>query len=1023
MDDRNSFGYWLRRRRKALDLTQAELAERAGCVTGTIKSIEADVRRPSRQLAERLADVLELESDQRVAFLKAARADLSPDQLASPSNLVARAASSATALPPAYADQRVLPSGTVTFLFTDIEGSTQLWEQHPQAMQTALARHDAILVQAIAAHAGTIVKRTGDGVLVAFAQAINALAAALAGQRALQTEVWDTIGRLPVRMALHSGSADARDADYYGPTLNRAARLLAAGHGGQILLSRATVELVQDQLSGDVALRDLGTHRLKDLSRPQHIFQLVGSDLPSEFPPLRTLDARPNNLLAQPIVLIGREKEVQTISDLLRRADVRLLSLIGAGGIGKTRLAVQVASEMLDAFADGIWFVDLAPIRDPDLVVTAIAHSLAVKELGDRPLVEQLSMYLRPKQLLLVLDNFEQIVNAAPQVAALLAGAPELKVLVTSRTVLRLRGEQEYMVPPLALPDPKQSPPLAALSQYAAVALFIQCAQDVKPDFQVTNENALAIAQICYRLDGLPLAIVLAAARIKLFTPDALLKRLERRLTILTGGPRDVPERQQTIRATIDWSYQLLDAVEQRLFRQLGVFVGGCTLEAAAAVCNRDGALGDDILSCLAVLVDKSLLHQEEGTEGEPRFVMRETIREYALEWLAASVEEETIRQRQAEYYLTLAEQAERNLFGPEQQLWLNRLEQELDNIRAVLRWSATTDHTEIGLRLAGALGSFWGIHGYLNEGRTWLGTFLSRSEAMEQTTARAKALNAAGNLATRVYDTASGRVLFEECLAISQALGDTYYHAHALNGLGDVAHLEGNSTQSKALYQESLSLLRSLGDAVGTAWILIDLGVLALSQGESTAARAYVEESLAIHRARRDKRSVSAALNSLGEVARWQGDYRHAAMYYDESLSLAQETGYKVGMAHVLQSQGSVTLHQGDIAQAAARFRAGLALAQELGMNNLIATCLAGLGGVAAEYGQLARAARLLGASESLLDAISAHLNPADRAEYERIVTRVCAQIDEATFAAARDDGRAMSLEQAIVYALNEDE
>jgi predicted ATPase/class 3 adenylate cyclase len=1027
MNDITSFGEWLRRRRKALDLTQAELADQVGCVTGTIRSIEADARRPSKQLAERLAEALQLAQAERSQFLRAARAELSPDQLASPSRVREPAWPDAGTPPPELVLQTRLPSGTVTFLMTDIEGSTQLWEQHSQTMRTALAHHDTLLHEAIAAAGGVVVKSTGDGLLAAFAHAADALTAALNAQRALLREAWGTVRPLRVRMALHTGVTEARAGDYFGAPLNRLARLLASGHGGQVLLSRASCELLTDNLPADLELCDLGMHRLKDLSRPEHIYQLVAPDLPAEFPALHTLNARSNNLPVQPTTLLGRKQEVRTIGNLLRRDDTRLLTLTGPGGTGKTRLAIQAAAELLDAFADGVWFVDLAPIHDPELVVTTIVHTLGLKETGGQLLSEQLRSYLRPKQLLLLLDNFEQVVDAGPQVADLLASAPQLKVLVTSRVVLHLRGEKEHAVPSLGLPDRHQLPPLVVLSQYAAVELFIQRAQDVKPDFQVTNENAPAVAEICHRLDGLPLSIELAAARIKIFTPHALLKRLEQRLSVLTGGPRDVPARQQTLRNTIAWSYNLLEAGEQMLFRRLGVFVGGCALDAVEAVCNAERDLPLDLTDGVTALVDKSLLRLVEGADallaprvaGESRITLLETIREYALERLVASGEAETIRRHQAEYYLSLAEQAKPHLYGREQQLWLSRLEQEHDNIRAVLWWSATTGDTEIGLRLAGALGSFWEIRGYLNEGRSWLGTFLSRSLGLEQTAARVKALISAGSLACRVHDIAAARLLFEESLAISQAVGDVHNRAHALSGLGDVARLQGSSTQAEALYQESLSLVRALGDAVATAWVLIDLSTLAVDRGESAAARSYLEESLAIHRAHGDKRSMSAALNNLGEVARYQEDYQQAAIYYTESLSLAQETSYKVGMALALPNLGYVALRQGDTRQAAARFRTGLALAQELGTNQLIADCLAGLGGVAAASGKSGRAARLLGASESLLDTIGATLAPTDQADYVRSMAIAGAQLDKVAFEAAWAEGRAMSMERAIAEAV----
>jgi class 3 adenylate cyclase/DNA-binding XRE family transcriptional regulator len=541
MDAASSFGAWVRRRRKTLDLTQGKLAQRIGCAVVTIQKIEADQRRPSRQIAARLADSLALPSEERDAFLRAARTDFGVDWRADdPPQAVPSGADQATGASPSPIN-RPLPSGTVTFLFTDIEGSTRLWEHHPQAMHAALARHDAILRDAIAAHAGVVFKTAGDGFNAAFAGAADALAAALAAQRALAAQEWGAPGVLHVRMALHTGLAEERDGDYFGPPLNRLARLLAAGHGGQILLSGAAMELVRDQLSPGLALRDLGMHRLKDLSQPEHIFQIAAPDLPTDFPPLKTLDRQLGNLPAQPTSFIGRDTERMLLRVLLRRDDVRLLTLSGPGGAGKTRLALQVAAELRDDFADGVTFVALAAIGDPTLVIPTIAKALGLIDAGDQPLMVRVSDALHEQQLLLVLDNFEHLLPAAPGVAALLTAAPTLKVLATSRAALHLAWEREFPVPPLAVPTRGMLPSLDQLQQYDAVRLFLMRAQIVSKDFALTDANATAVAEICRRLDGLPLAIELAAARIKLFSPQALLARLDHSLAVLTGGPRDLP--------------------------------------------------------------------------------------------------------------------------------------------------------------------------------------------------------------------------------------------------------------------------------------------------------------------------------------------------------------------------------------------------------------------------------------------------------------------------------------------------
>ena len=485
---------------------------------------------------------------------------------------------------------RLLPPGTVTFLFTDIEGSTRLWETQRAAMQQALAHHDAILRDAIEANDGYLVKTTGDGAHAAFAIAADAIAACLAAQRALKAHAWGEL-RIKSRMALHSGAAEQRGGDYYGPGLNRAARLMAAAHGGQILLSRATEELVRDHLPADIALRDMGERRFKDLVRPERVYQVIAPGLPADFPPLKTLDARPNNLPAQTTLFIGRDNEIRAVKERLSNANVRLLTLSGVGGTGKTRLALQAAADMVDEFEHGVFFVPLAALSDPALVLQTIAQAFDVREAAGRSLQEQLQGYLREKQMLLVLDNFEQVIDAAPRVSDLLTAAPRLKVLVTSREVLRLSPETDHPVPPLSLPDPKRLPPLERLTQYEAVAFFIERAVAVKPAFALTNENAPAVTEICHRLDGLPLAIELAAARVRALPPQRMLAELSHRLSFLSGGARDLPARQKTLRGAIDWSYDLLTGDEQKLFRRLAVFVGGCALEAIESVCNLENDL------------------------------------------------------------------------------------------------------------------------------------------------------------------------------------------------------------------------------------------------------------------------------------------------------------------------------------------------------------------------------------------------------------------------------------------------
>ena len=660
-----------------------------------------------------------------------------------------------------------LPAGTVTLLFTDIEGSTNLLQHLGDRYPGVLATHRALLRTAFAAHGGHEVDTQGDAFLVAFGRGTQAVTAAVAAQHALAAYPWPEGGSVRVRMGLHTGEPARTAEGYAGLDVHRGARIAAAGHGGQVLLSQATIELIRHQLADGLTLRDMGEHRLKDLRHPERLFQLVIAGLPAEFPPLRTLDGRPNNLPLQPTALIGRERDVEMVCGLLRRDGVRLVTLTGVGGSGKTRLGLQVAADLFDDFADGVFLANLAPISDPALVLQTVAHTLGVREAEGQQLQERLRDFLRDKRLLLLLDNFEQVVEAASFVAELLAACPALKVLVTSRTRLHLRGEHEVPVSPLALPERGQLPPLALLSQYAAVALFIQRAVEVKPDFAVTNENAPAVAEICMRLDGLPLALELAAARVKLLSPQAILSRLEHSLRLLTGGPRDLPARQQTLRDTIAWSYDLLAQDERTLFRRLAVFAGGCTLHAAEAVCNGAGEPALDVLEGLAALVDKSLMQRLGPNDDEPRFGMLETIREFAWEQPEARREASPMRRQHAAFYLQIAEATDAQAEGVGWPRLLERMDRELDILRAALTWSAETpDRAELGLRLAAALNPFWEGRGYWTEGRSWLERLLDQAHAAEAPVLAA-ALMSAGNLAFFQGDMAAARAYLERSLEI----------------------------------------------------------------------------------------------------------------------------------------------------------------------------------------------------------------------------------------------------------------
>jgi len=872
------------------------------------------------------------------------------------------------------------PSGTVTFLFTDIEGSTRLWEKQYAAMQVALAQHDAILRHAIGANNGYLFKTTGDGAHAAFALAADALTACLAAQRALTAHTWGEL-RIMARMALHSGAAELRDGDYFGPVLNRTARLMAAGHGGQILLSLATEELVRDHLPANTALRDMGERRLKDLIRPERVYQIIAPELPADFPPLLTLDARPNNLPAQATPFIGRESEIRAVKEHLSSASVRLLTLTGVGGTGKTRLALQAAADMVDDFEDGVFFIPLAALSDPGLVLQAIAQAFALREAKDRPLKEQLQFHLRDKQVLLVLDNFEQVIDAAPVVSDLLTAAPRLKVLVTSREVLRLYGESNYPVPPLSVPDPQRLPPLERLTQYEAVALFIDRARAVAPDFAVTNDNAPAVAEICHRLDGLPLAIELAAARVRVLPPQSMLVELSHRLTFVAGRARDLPTRQRTLRGAIDWSHDLLTDDEQKLFRRLGVFVGGCALEAIESICNFDNDLR--VLDTMDSLVGKSLLKQSE-TRGQPRFTMLETIRDYAREKMMADGHVEHLQKRHRDYFMALAMKAAPKLLGAEQADWFGRLDEEHDNLRSVLESSLSQAEPEGSLGLCSALQRFWWTRGHLSEGRAWCARALGGPQAGEPTPARAKALGGAGLLAFWQGDYPSARAQHEEGLAIWRQLGDRRGIGLSLNNLGMLARIQGDYAAARALYEECQVIYRELGDRWGMGSSLMNLGNVFAEQGDYGGSRMQLEGSLAIFRELGDRVSIATALENLGNVAYEQGELASARALHVESLTMRSELGDKLGIVISLER----------------------------------------LAAVVASLGDAVPAARIWGVAERLRVEIGSGLEPKERSEHDRHVATVRAALsDDAAFDRAWQEGRSMSLEQATEYALEQGE
>jgi predicted ATPase/class 3 adenylate cyclase len=879
-----------------------------------------------------------------------------------------------------------LPSGTVTFLFTDIEGSTRLLQQLGDTYAQALGEHQALLRAVWAAHGGAEIDTAGDGFFVAFASAPDAVAATADATRALAAHPWPQDTTLQVRMGLHTGTPQLVGDRYVGLDVHRAARITSAGHGGQVLLSQTTCDLAKQALPEGATLRDLGSHRLKDLQESEHLYQLVLPGLPADFPLPRTLNTHLNNLPFQPTPLLGREEEVDALCTLLQRSDVRLVTLTGPGGIGKTRLSIQVAAEVIDDFPDGVWVVRLARLTDPGLVVLTIAQTLGLKEAGSQPIAETLRDYLHRRKLVLVLDNFEHVAAAAPEVAELLAASRDLTVLVTSRIRLHLRGEREYPLAPLSVPAAGQLSAPERFSQYAAVALFVERAAEVHPNFTVTPANASVIAEICARLDGLPLAIELAAARIRLLPPEALLDRLSARLQLLTGGARDLEERQRTMRATIAWSEDLLTLEEKVLFRRLAVFAGGCTVGEAEAVCLApEGAdpLRIQMLDGLGALVEQSLVQPREGG-AEPRFGILHVIREYALERLEESDEIDTLRRAHAAYFMALTEQAEPEFYGPRATSWYDRLEREHDNLRAALGWARDHGKFEIGMRLAAAVYRFWWVRGHIGEGRSWLEELLTAA-ANDQAghivpiQVRARALHAVGWLATWQGDYGAATTWLEQGAADAREAGDLRTLASVLNSLAAVASHQLDVDAAAAYYTESLEAARRAGDQWG----------------------------------------MSRAQGNLGFNAYFRGDLQAAAGFLEDTLVYLREVGDRESLGVELALAGSIARKQGDLTKAWALQREALSLHWAMGNLHRVAETLQMLAASAAAGGQVAAAARLLGAAATLRETIGVPQPVVWRHDTEAAVAPARAMFGEERWAAAFGAGQALSLEQAIAEAL----
>jgi predicted ATPase/class 3 adenylate cyclase len=875
----------------------------------------------------------------------------------------------------------------VTFLFTDIEGSTRLLRELGDLYPTLLGEHDRLLREAFAAAGGISFGSEGDAQFAAFESAPAALSAAVGAQRALAANEWPGGATVRVRMGLHTGEGTVRDGNYVGLDVHRTARIAAVGHGGQVLLSDATQGLVEHSLPDGVMLRDLGRHRLKDLAEPEHLHETVIAGLPSEFPPLRSLDATPNNLPTQMTSFVGRAREVAEARRLLE--GTRLLTLTGPGGTGKTRLSLQVAAEEIAGYSDGVFFVPLGPIEDAAMVAQAIVQALGLRDGADQPPAVRLIEYVRERCLLLLLDNFEQVLGAAGLVGELLKAGKELRVVVTSRATLHLYGEKEYEVPPLGLPDRDTPADPDKLCAFEAISLFVERARAARPDFELTAANAAAVAEICSRLDGLPLAIELAAARIKLLPPAALLARIGKQLDVLDAGSRDLPARQQTLRGAIAWSYDLLDPVTARLFACLSQFVEGANLAEVEAVCGGDGY---DVLSGLAELVDQSLIRQEE-VEGDARFSMLFVIREFALERLATLDVADRVADLHATTYLALAEALAPGLTGPDQKRLLDRLDRENGNLRAALNHSIEHGDAETALRLGAAMWRFWQMRGLLLEGADWLDRILAMPGLEAYPREHARALEAAGGVAYWRALMPKAEAYYEKCLELCRAIGDRAAIANALYnasfpGLVD----KTNIPHARVVLEESLAIYRELDDRKMIGRVLWGLGNALYFAEDNEAARDALVEDVALLQTMADPFSLAWAQHTLGLVYNRLGQTEsHSEPLWREALTHFASVGDLSGITILVGDFYLLALAQGDPLRAVRLDAASMKLAETGGamLGSLIAGLERGHPDASSLNPDAVRAAIEEGKAMSPQEAVAYALSPGEIAAGARQATR----------------------------------
>jgi len=914
-----------------------------------------------------------------------------------------------------------LPAGTVTLLFTDIEGSTRLLLRLGTGYPPVLDTHRRLITEAVQAAGGNVVDTQGDACFCVFSRASEAVTAAATIQRSLAAFTWPDGVRVRVRLGIHTGEPTLTPGGYAGLDVHRAARICSAGHGGQILVSSTTADLVETSLPADLTLVELGSYRFKDFTFAEQVYQIDVQGLPTSFPPPRTLEVV-NRLPGQHRSLVGREREVEICHELLLDPGTRLLTLTGPGGSGKTRLAIAVADGLYDTFDDGICFVPLAHLSEAALVAPSIAQALGVRDVSSRPPHEILVDVLGGRDQLLVLDNFEQVLDAAPLVAEMVLTCPRLKILATSREPLHLTGETELSVQPLELPPATMDSP-RRIYELAAPKLFVERAAEAKREFVAQDADAQVIAEICRRVDGLPLAIELAAARIRFLSPSALLARLDRRLAVLTGGPRDLPARQQTLRATIAWSHDLLDERDRTVFRRASVFVGGWDLEAAEAVCGLD----EDPLAtvdALSSLVDKNLVRREELPDGDARFGMFETIRELALEQLEAAGEADATRSRHAEHFLAVAEEAEPHLALDASQLeWIARLDSEVANLQAAFDWSrgapVNAERTAIGLRLSAALWPYWAVRSSAAEARSRIEAVLALAVSASPSSARGRALHGASVLARELSDYPAAERLLDESLAIARQLDEPRQIADILHSLGWLSVLRGDTAGARGLLEESLKMLQRVGDAPSKARVMTRLGYVCFMEADYARATMLAAEGATIARVIGDQRVLADALIYLGLAEQYAGDLSSARRRFEECLPIARRFGDRHLIAMTLNMLGQLAVLQGVYDEARRLLREVLLLAQEVGNIRRQSLALSAVATLAKAEGALELAIRLDAAAQAAARSVGTVRAAPARALTDREIDEARQTLGEPAASDAHEAGRRMSLDAAVDEAL----